>query len=135
MAAELRAPPRRSFSWRSAAFRGLFYQVVVLGVIAAAVWFLARNTFENMHARGIQGGFGFLTQPAGFDIGETMIPYDSLDPYWKAFLVGILNTLRVAVLGIVLTTLLGTLIGVGRFSRNALSWRKRKKNIGNGKSN
>lgn len=120
MAAELRAPPPRSFSWRSAAFRGLLYQVVVLGVIAAALWFLARNTLENMHARGIQGGFGFLTQPAGFDIGETMIPYDSIDPYWKAFLVGILNTLRVAVLGIVLTTILGTLIGVGRFSRNAL---------------
>jgi hypothetical protein len=59
-----------------------------IGLIAFAVWFLAHNTLENMRVRGIQSGFGFLTTPAGFDIGESLIPYDSLDPYWKAFLVG-----------------------------------------------
>src|SRR5438552_2966142 len=73
-----------------------------------------------MRARGIQSGFEFLRQPAGFDIGESLIPYDALDPYWKAFLVGILNTLRVAIVGIVLATVLGTLLGIGRFSRNAI---------------
>src|SRR5262245_66018224 len=73
-----------------------------------------------MRARGIQSGFGFLVQPAGFDISESLIPYDAFDAYWKAFLVGVLNTLRVAVVGIVLATLLGTLLGVGRFSRNAI---------------
>jgi general L-amino acid transport system permease protein len=114
-------PPRaRKWSWRSQAFRGVVYQIVVLGLIVAGVWFLAHNTLENMRVRGIQSGFGFLTQPAGFDIGEVMIRYDALDPYWKAFLVGVLNTLRVAVIGIVLTTILGTLLGVGRFSRNAI---------------
>jgi len=116
-----RAPPkRRVWSWRSQAFRGLVFQVVVLALIAAAVWFLVHNTLLNMRARGIQSGFNFLSQPAGFDIGESVIPYDPLNPYWKAFLVGILNTLRVAIIGIVMATVFGTLIGVGRFSNNAI---------------
>ncbi|HUL67020.1 MAG TPA: ABC transporter permease subunit [Burkholderiaceae bacterium] len=116
-----RAPPkRRDWSWRSQAFRGLVFQVVVLALIAAGVWFLVHNTLENMRARGIQSGFNFLVQPAGFDISEVLIPYDALDPYWKAFIVGILNTLRVAIIGIVMATILGTLLGIGRFSRNAI---------------
>lgn len=112
-----RQPPRkRDWSWRSQAFRGLVYQVLAFAVIGLLVWFLAHNTLENMRARGIQSGFGFLAQPAGFDIGEMLIRYESIDPYWKAFLVGVLNTLRVAIVGIVLTTLIGTLVGIGRFS-------------------
>ena len=91
-----------------------------LALIAFGVWYLAHNTLANMRARGIQSGFDFLAQPAGFDIGETLITYDALDPYWKAFLVGVLNTLRVAIVGIILATILGTLLGIGRFSRNAL---------------
>ena len=113
-------PKRRDWSWRSQAFRGLVYQLLAVAVIGVALWFLAHNTLDNMRARGIQSGFGFLAQPAGFDIGESLIRYDALDPYWKAFLVGILNTLRVAVVGIVLATVLGTLLGIGRFSRNAI---------------
>jgi len=116
-----RAPPkRRDWSWRSQAFRGLVYQVLAVVLVAGGLWYLAHNTLVNMQARGIQSGFDFLAQPAGFDIGESVIPYDALDPYWKAFLVGVLNTLRVAIVGIVLATLLGTLLGIGRFSRNAL---------------
>lgn len=116
-----RAPPRRrGWSWRSQAFRGLIYQIVAIALIALGIWFLAHNTLENMRVRGIQSGFSFLTQPAGFDIGESIIPYDALDPYWRAFLVGVANTLRVAIIGIVLTTILGTMLGIGRYSRNAL---------------
>jgi general L-amino acid transport system permease protein len=116
-----RAPPkRRDWSWRSQAFRGLVFQVIVLALIALGAWFLVHNTLENMRTRGIQSGFNFLLQPAGFDIGETVVPYDALDPYWKAFLVGILNTLRVAIIGIVMATIFGTLLGIGRFSRNAI---------------
>ncbi len=118
--ADRQAPKRTAWSWRSRAFRGLVYQLVAVAVICAGVWYLAHNTLANMQARGIQSGFGFLTQAAGFDIGETLIPYQALDPYWKAFLVGILNTLRVAIVGIVLATLLGTALGVGRFSHNAI---------------
>ncbi len=115
------APPKtKSWSWRGQAFRGLVYQIVAIGVVALAVWFLASNTLQNMRVRGIQSGFDFLTQTAGFDIGESLFHFDSGEKYWRAFLVGLVNTLRVAVVGIILTTLIGTLIGVGRFSRNAL---------------
>ena len=100
--------------------RGLVYQVFALIAVAGVVWFLAHNTQENMRVRGIQSGFDFLGQAAGFDIGETMIAYDPSQSYGRAIWVGVLNTLRVAVIGIVLTTILGVLVGVGRFSRNAL---------------
>jgi general L-amino acid transport system permease protein len=113
-------PPKKSWSWRSQAFRGLIYQVVTVAVIVSVVLYLAHNTNTNMKARGIQSGFDFMLGGAGFDIGESLFPFDSAEPYWRAYLVGFVNTLRVAVIGIVLTTLLGTLIGVGRFSRNAL---------------
>lgn len=116
-----RAPPkRRDWSWRSQAFRGLVYQIVAVAVVVLGLWYLAQNTLANMQARGIQSGFDFLWQPAGFDIGETVLNYDALDPYWRAFGAGILNTLRVAVIGVVLATVLGTMLGIGRFSHNAL---------------
>ena len=114
------APPKKQWSWRSQAFRALVYQVVAVAVIALLVLYLANNTATNMRARGIQSGFDFLGGAAGFDIGESLFAFDSGEPYWRAYLVGMTNTLRVALLGIVLTTVLGTLIGVGRFSRNAL---------------
>ncbi|OYV00344.1 MAG: amino acid ABC transporter permease, partial [Burkholderiales bacterium PBB5] len=120
MTARAAPPPKRDWSLRSRAVRGLLYQLLALALIVAAVWFLAHNTLTNMRARGIQSGFDFLLGPAGFDIGEMPIAYDALDPYWKAFLIGVLNTLRVAIVGIVATTVLGTLVGVGRFSPNAL---------------
>ena len=113
-------PKKNNWSWRSQAFRGLVYQIVALLLIGAVTWFLAHNTMVNMRVRGIQSGFDFLLQTAGFDIGESLYPFDSGEPYWRAFLVGLTNTLRVAVLGIILTTVIGTLLGVGRFSRNAL---------------
>jgi general L-amino acid transport system permease protein len=116
-----RAPRRkREWSLRSRAGRGLLYQALALLAVGAAVWFLAHNTQRNMAVRGIQSGFDFLSAAAGFDIGETMIAYDPSQSYGRAILVGVLNTLRVALIGIVLTTVLGVLIGVGRFSRNAL---------------
>ncbi len=120
LAAAAPPPKKRNWSLRSRAVRAVLYQIIALTLIVLAGWFLAHNTLENMRVRGIQSGFDFLTQPAGFDIGEIMIPYESTDPYWKAFLVGVLNTLRVAIIGIVLATVIGTLLGIGRFSNNAL---------------
>ncbi len=114
------ASRRKHFSWRSKQARAVVYQVVVVSVIAFLIWLLVSNTLANMKTRGIQSGFDFLLQPAGFDIGEGWLTYDSNNPYWHAFMVGLVNTLRVAVIGIVLTSILGTLLGVGRFSRNAL---------------
>lgn len=108
------------WSWRSRVVRGWVYQAVALLLIGGAVWFLAHNTQENMRVRGIQSGFDFLGKAAGFDIGETMIAFDPSQSYGRALWVGVLNTLRVAVVGIILTTLLGVLMGMGRFSHNAL---------------
>ena len=112
--------PKRQWSLNSRATRGLLFQFVALVIIALGIWFLAHNTQRNMAARGIQSGFDFLSASAGFDIGETVIAYDPSESYGKAIWVGVLNTLKVAALGIVFTTLLGVLLGVGRFSRNAL---------------
>ncbi len=120
MSASRPPPKQRSWSWRSQAFRGVVYQVLALAVLFGALAYLLNNTFANMRLRGIQSGFSFILQPAGFAIGETMIPFDSSESYLKAYLVGLGNTLRVAIVGIVLATLLGTVIGVGRLSRNLL---------------
>lgn len=113
-------PKKNKWSWRSQAFRGLVYQILAAVAIAAVGWFLIHNTLVNMRVRGIQSGFDFLGQAAGFDIGESLYHFDSSFPYYQAFLVGISNTLRVAIVGVVLATLIGTLVGVSRFSRNAL---------------
>ncbi|MDE2395079.1 MAG: ABC transporter permease subunit [Burkholderiales bacterium] len=98
----------------------MIYQVLAVALLAAALGYLAHNTLANMRARGIQSGFDFVTQPAGFAIGESLIPFDSSDSYAKAFLVGLSNTLRVALVGIVLATAIGLAVGVGRLSRNLL---------------
>ncbi|MDB5942097.1 MAG: transporter permease subunit [Ramlibacter sp.] len=111
---------KASLSWRSPALRGRLYQALLLLAVAVLGWLLLSNTLENMRLRGIRSGFDFLLDPAGFDIGESWLHYESNQPYWRAFLVGLLNTLRVALAGIVLATLLGTLLGIGRFSRNPL---------------
>mgnify|MGYP003382892350 FL=1 len=95
------APKKTNWSWRSQAFRGVIYQLLAVGVVALGVWVLASNTMHNMQVRGIQSGFDFLGDPAGFDIGESLFPFDSASPYWKAYWVGIVNTLRVAIVGII----------------------------------
>jgi general L-amino acid transport system permease protein len=120
LAARPAPPPISSWSIRSEAFRSKLFQLILILLLIAIGAYLFHNTTENMRLRGIQSGYGFLTQPAGFDIGETMFPYDSGNPYWKAILVGLSNTIRVALLGILFATLIGTAVGIGRFSRNAL---------------
>ena len=112
--------PSSRWSWRSQALRALVFQLLAIALVAFGAWYLAHNTVANMQARGIRSGFDFLAQPAGFDIGESLIPYDPLNAYWRAVLVGVLTPLRVAIAGIVLATILGGLIGIGRFSRNAI---------------
>lgn len=116
------SPPPRSRNWslNSRATRGLLYQLLALVLLGLGLWYLAHNTQANMQARGIQSGFDFLGASAGFDIGETLIAYDPSQSYGKAIWVGVLNTVKVALAGIVLTTVLGVMLGVGRFSRNAL---------------
>ena len=114
------AAKQRTFSLRSRAFRAVVYQLLAVIVVVLLIWLLVSTTLGNMGSRGIQSGFDFLMQPAGFDIGESWLGYDGASPYWKAFLVGLINTLRIALIGCVLVTVLGTLLGIGRFSANAL---------------
>jgi len=112
---------KRSFlSWSTRSGRARLYQVALLAALALAGAFLWSNTRENLASRQIRSGFGFLQEPAGFAIGEGVVPYSPSDSYLWAFGAGIANTLRVALAGIALATLLGTLVGIGRLSRNAL---------------
>ncbi|OZI47526.1 amino acid ABC transporter permease [Bordetella genomosp. 5] len=112
--------PRRRLSWNDPGVRAVVYQVVALVAVALVAWFLVSNTLHNLSVRNIATGFGFLDREAGFAIGETAVAYQPSDTYGRAIWVGLLNTLRVAVIGIVLATILGTLIGIGRLSKNFL---------------
>jgi general L-amino acid transport system permease protein len=113
------APPR-PVPWRDPKIRGVAYQVVfVLAVIGAAA-FLINNMLGNISRQHIATGFGFLHKEAAFGIGESLIEYSPADTYGRAFLVGLTNTLYVAALGIVLASILGTLMGLARLSSNWL---------------
>ena len=118
-----RAAPKKglSLSWSDPRFRNIVWQVLILGAVAVAIWYLVRNTNRNLAARHIATGFAFLGRTAGIPIGESLISYDaSVDTYGRALLIGVLNTLKVAVVGVVLATVLGTVIGVARLSKNWL---------------
>jgi general L-amino acid transport system permease protein len=111
---------RIRFSWSTRSGRALVYQAAVLLALVAAGWALWRNTAQNLAARQIRSGFAFLDQRAGFDIGEGVIPYTPDATYLRAFAAGIANTLRASLLGILLATPLGAIVGLGRLSRNVL---------------
>ncbi|MFT0531712.1 amino acid ABC transporter permease [Castellaniella hirudinis] len=117
-----RAPkaPSRRWSWNDPATRALIYQIVILGLVALGVWFLVSNTLHNLSVRNISTGFGFLHEEAGFAIGESVIAYSPADTYGRAVVVGLLNTLKVSVIGVIAATLFGTLLGIGRLSKNWL---------------
>ncbi len=101
--------------------RALVYQATAIAAAILFGWFLITNTITNLEARHIASGFGFLAREAGFEIGETsFIPYSAADSYLRALAVGLANTFRVALIGIVAASVLGTLIGLARLSRNWL---------------
>ena len=110
----------RRTTWNRQRLNGLFWQVLVVGIAVAIVAWLWSNALHNLSVRRISTGFAFLGREAGMPIADTWIAYSPKDPYVRAFLVGIVNTLRVAVIGIVLATVLGTLIGIARLSSNWL---------------
>jgi general L-amino acid transport system permease protein len=122
LAAARAAPKRRMrLSWSDPMFRSVVWQIVIVGIVVAIGWYFVRNTSQNLAARHIATGFAFLDRVAGIPIGESMLPYNpAVNTYGRALLIGVLNTLQVAVIGVVLATILGTLIGIGRLSRNWL---------------
>ncbi len=118
-----RAAPRKgiTLSWSDPKFRAIVWQAVILGIVGAIGWYFVSNTSANLAARRIATGFDFLGRTAGFPIGEHLIDYDpSVNTYGRAIWVGVLNTLKVAVVGVVLATVLGTVVGVARLSKNWL---------------
>ena len=115
-----RASPAAVPPWRDVRVLRIAAQAVVVLGVGLFVAFVARNFVTAMDERGLGFGFSFLGRSAGFDISESPIPYTSTDTYGKAFLVGLLNTLFVSVLGIILATILGLVVGVARLSPNWL---------------
>jgi general L-amino acid transport system permease protein len=110
-----------ALSWSDPRFRAIVWQVLIVGLIAAGIWYLVSNTAANLEQRRIATGFDFLGTVAGIPIGETLVPYDpSVNTYGRAVLVGILNTLMVTVVGVALITVLGTAIGIASLSGNWL---------------
>jgi general L-amino acid transport system permease protein len=114
------ARPRRPSPWHDPVVRGVVFQILFVAAVVAVGGFLVHNTLVNLERQNIATGFGFLGREAAFGIGESLIPYSPADSYARAFLVGLTNTLYVAALGIVLATILGTVMGLARLSSNWL---------------
>ena len=121
---ELQGPPRQSFSlgkiWTDKRTRGLVIQLMATIGICAVLLYLGNNVVENFQKLGKPFGFGFLQQESNYDINQTLIEYNSQSTHLRAAVVGILNTLLVAICGIILASILGFILGVLRLSPNWL---------------
>ena len=114
-----KAPGKVPF-WLDTKKRAILFQFITLGMVGLLAYYLISNTLVNLERQKIATGFGFLQKEASFEIGESLIPYSAASTYGRALLVGALNTIKVAFTGIVITILLGTIIGVARLSTNWL---------------
>ena len=97
------------------------YQILLVAVVCLAGWYFIANAVDNLLARRIASGFGFLRREAGFEIGEsTLLSFSAADSYFKALAVGLLNTFRVALLAVLFSTVIGVAVGLARLSPNWL---------------
>jgi general L-amino acid transport system permease protein len=126
MAVEARKPPpqfvarlRRALGGR-AGWSGFALQILFVAALAWIAYEIVANARANLEAQRITSGFGFMANTAGFDVSQALIPYSGSDTYIRVFLVGLLNTLLVAVIGIFFATIIGFLVGLGRMSPNWL---------------
>jgi general L-amino acid transport system permease protein len=126
MAIEARKPPpqfvarlRRALGGR-AGWSGFALQILFVAALAWIAYEIVANARANLEAQRITSGFGFLSNTAGFDVSQSLIPYSGSDTYTRVFFVGLLNTLLVAVIGIFFATMIGFLVGLGRLSPNWL---------------
>lgn len=111
------AAPKASFL-NDPVIRGIIYQIVVAVVLVGFIFWIVQNTAANLAAQNKTTGFDFLWRTAGFDISFSLLPWSRGSYYWEAFLVGLINTLLVAFIGIILATILGFTIGIARLSTN-----------------
>ena len=109
--------PKPSF-FNDPKIRSIIYQLIVMGLVIWFVVVVATNTAANLAAQNKSTGFDFFFQPASFDINFTLIPFDRTSYYWEAFIVGMLNTLLVSVIGVIFATVLGFILGIARLSNN-----------------
>ena len=100
--------------------QGIFYQIVTLGLVALGIYYIVTNTARNMLERGLASGFHFLGVESQFDIQMTLIDYSPTSTYFDSFIVGLLNTLLVAGVGILFATIIGFVVGIARLSSNWL---------------
>jgi general L-amino acid transport system permease protein len=126
MSSETRSPPpqyalrlKRALGGR-AGWNGFALQVLFVAVLVWLGYEIVANARANLEAQRITSGFGFLNNTAGFDVSQNLIPYTGSDTYTRVFLVGLLNTLLVSIIGIVFATLIGFMVALGRLSPNAL---------------
>ncbi|KNC06895.1 amino acid ABC transporter permease [Pseudomonas coleopterorum] len=110
--------PKQGLSLTDPRVRAWLFQIITIVAVVGMGWFLFNNTQTNLQHRGITSGFDFLERSAGFGIAQHLIDYTESDSYARVFLIGLLNTLLVSIIGIILATLLGFVIGVARLSPN-----------------
>jgi general L-amino acid transport system permease protein len=114
------AAQERPAVWRDPKYRAAAYQAAVLAFVLWLGYEFVSNAAENLRAQRIATGFDFLNQSTGFGVNQTLIPYDESYTYGRVLLVGLLNTLLVAALGILLATIIGFIVGIARLSSNWL---------------
>src|ERR1700738_525677 len=126
MTIESRPPPpqfvaklRRALGGR-AGWAGFAFQILFVAALAWIGYEIVANARANLQAQRITSGLGFLDQTAGFDVSQNLIPYSGSDSYTRVFLVGLLNTLVVAIIGIFFATIIGFLVALGRLSPDLL---------------
>jgi general L-amino acid transport system permease protein len=120
LATHVAAPPRLRWSWNDQRARRLVYQAALLALVLGVCLYLGSNAVTNIARRGLEVGFAFLGRSANFAIGESIIAYSPTSSYGRALLVGAANTLNVAIIGCILTTVLGVAFGIMRLSANPL---------------
>jgi len=120
--AAVRIMPKEEFNFfQDQRVRSIFYQVLTAGIVGWLIWYLASNTAQNLAARGMNTGFGFINATAGFDTDFKLIEYTpGIGTYGDIFLIGVLNTLFISFFAIIFSTILGFFVGVMRLSTNWL---------------
>lgn len=106
--------------WLDPKKRAFIFQIAVLGIVGLLAYYLVSNTVINLKKQAIATGFSFLNKESSFEVGESLISYSAASSYGRALIVGALNTLEVSFVGIVITLILGTVIGIARLSSNWL---------------
>ncbi|MGI9535937.1 MAG: amino acid ABC transporter permease [Desulfocapsaceae bacterium] len=110
----------KTYFWNDEKTRAIIYQIVTAAFVAFLGYYLISNVQTNMEKQSIASGFGFIEKESAFEIGESLIEYSAADTYGRALVVGVLNTLKVSLVGMILTTILGTIVGVCTLSSNWL---------------